>query len=142
MEGDNIRTGGGNTLVDLWVEGGVRELAISNEAVAAAVGAPRAAAMSDDERCEFVRTRLALVQSAARTALAEGDRDLVRITLKAACLVDPSLGSGGERRSDERRSDERRTGTAPGTKPSTGDRRRADRRRGERRGTTEADPPV
>lgn len=142
MEGDTIRGSGGNTLIDLWIDGAMRQIVITREAVAAAAGAERAAAMSEGERCDFIRTRMALVQAAARGAVAEGGRDLGRITLKAACLVDPSLGPGGERRRADRRVAGGRDKTAPGPVATDGERRRAERRRGERRGTTPFDPPV
>ena len=143
MEGDTIRTSGTATLIDLWVEGRMRQLVVTREAIAAALGTERAAAMSEAERCEFVRTRLPLIQDAARTAAREGGEGLTRIALAAACLVDPSLGAGGERRRSARRSGDRRKEIAPGKEPPFGERRRADRRRGgDRRGTLSSDAPA
>lgn len=143
MEGDTIRTSGTATLIDLWVEGKMRQLVVTREAIAAAVGAERAATMSEAERCEFVRTRLPLIQEAARTAAREGGEGLTRITLAAACLVEPSLGSGGERRSSARRSGDRRKAASSGRRLPFGDRRRTDRRRGaDRRGTLSPDAPA
>lgn len=143
MEGDTIRTSGTATLIDLWVEGQMRELVVTREAIAAAVGAERAAAMSEAERCEFVRTRLSLIQDAARTAAREGGEGLTRITLAAACLVDPSLGSGGERRRSARRATDRRKAAASAKDLPFGERRRTDRRRGgDRRGTLSPDAPA
>lgn len=142
MEGDTIRTSGTSTLVDLWVEGAMREIVITGEAIAAAAGAERSAAMDEQQRCEFVRARLGLVQMAARTAIEEAGGHVSRVTLKAACLVDPSLGSGGERRRSERRGNERRKPAGAAASPKSGERRRSDRRRGDRRGTHPANAPV
>lgn len=142
MEGDTIRSSGGHTLIDLWIDGAMREIVITREAIAAAAGADRAAAMGDEDRCDFIRTRMALVLSAARTAVAGGGRDLHRVMLKAACLVDPSLGADGERRRAERRGNERRRASATAPARSGGERRRAERRRNERRGTNSLDAPV
>lgn len=142
MEGDKIRTSGTSTLVDIWVEGRMREILITFEALAAAAGAERAAAMSEDQRCEFVRSRLGAVQGAARTAIAEGGGEQGRITLKAACLVDPSLGSGGERRRADRRNADRRDLASLAGKLPAGERRRRDRRRGDRRGTLTTETPA
>ncbi len=67
MENDSIRASGNTTVVDIWIEGKMRAVAISNEAVGAFVGFERARGMTESDYCEFVRTHLPLVVSAAKS---------------------------------------------------------------------------
>ena len=130
MENDTIRSSGGNTLVDLWVEGGIRSICVSRAAIEGHLRlAPDAgAAMSDDDRCTFVRNNLVLIVAAARNRLRETGTASGRIVIDAG-----QLGARGERRKAERRTDDRRKGDRPQQIPSTGDRRRGPRRNAERR---------
>ena len=68
MESDSIRASGSDTLVDIWIDGKLRAISISQEAIGAFLGFDRVEGMSDDDRCEFVRTHLPLVISAAKTS--------------------------------------------------------------------------
>lgn len=130
MENDSIRASGSDTLVDMWIDGKLRALSVSHEAIGAYLGFERSAGMSDNERCEFVRTNLPLVVTAAKARLREAGpaADTVAIDVGHLPRAD---GLAGERRQGDRRKGERRKSQRPrGDQP---DRRRGDRRTGERR---------
>ena len=65
MENDSIRASGANTLVDVWIDGKLRGISVSRGAIEAFLGLShdKAAAMSDDERCDFVRKHWQLTSS-------------------------------------------------------------------------------
>ena len=128
MENDSIRASGTNTLIDLWLGGRMRSICISQEAIGAIVGFDQMTAMSDKERCEFVRTNLPLVMAAAQERLA-ADAECDSISIDAGQLPRPD-GRAGERRAGDRRKSERRKAERPSGLP---DRRRGDRRLSERR---------
>jgi hypothetical protein len=130
MENDSIRSSGTDTLIELWIDGKLRAICISQEAIGAFVGFTEMTAMGDKERCEFVRTNLPLVIAAAKTRLKD-DPDAETITLDAGQLPRPD-GRQGERRQGDRRKSERRK-TAREPDPTRPDRRRGDRRTGDRR---------
>lgn len=134
MENDSIRASGGNTLVDVWIEGKLRGISVSRAAIEMFLGlpAPRAEAMSEDDRCEFVRTHLALVLTAAKAQLREGNPAAETIAIEGGQLGGESGGQFGDRRKGERRKTDRRKAKSPEV-PRTGDRRRTDRRTAERR---------
>ena|SRR3954468_2884827 len=111
MENDSIRSSGENTLVSIWVEGKLRGIVVSREAIEAFLRLPRdrAQAMTEDDRREFVRTHLGLVTAAAKNQL----------------LADPAadtvtIGPGQLGGQQSARADDRREG---------GDRRKGDRRK-------------
>ena len=131
MENDSIRASGTNTLVDIWIDGKLRAISVSPEAIGAFLGFDRAAEMSDDDRCEFVRKRLPLIVSAAKARLVETNPVAESVTLESGHLPRPD-GRVGDRRKGERRKDERRKAQRPKGLP---ERRRGDRRGGERRRT-------
>ena len=135
MENDTIRSSGGNTLVDLWVEGKVRAICVSRGAIAAHMGIPgeRVSALSDDECCDFVRTRLALVMAAAKDRLRQTGPATSNVVIEAGHLGPPGVG---DRRRTERRKSDRRKADQPHKVPVVGDRRRAQRRSADRRGGT------
>ena len=130
MENDSIRASGTNTLIDLWLNGRMRSICVSQEAIGAIVGFDQMSAMSDKERCEFVRANLPLVIGAAQERLAD-DAESDSISIDAGELPRPD-GRAGERRAGDRRTSERRKAERPSGLP---DRRRSDRRTGERRKT-------
>jgi hypothetical protein len=132
MENDTIRSSGGNTLVDLWVEGKVRGICVSRGAIAQHMGIPieRANALSDEECCEFVRTRLALVMAAAKDRLRQTGPNNSNVVIDLGHL---GATGAGDRRRTERRKSERRKADQPHKVPVTGDRRRGDRRKADRR---------
>jgi hypothetical protein len=129
MENDAIRASGSDTLVDMWIEGKVRGICVSQDAIGAFLGFDRVASMSDRDRCDFVRTHLPLVVTAAKARIdKEPEAETVTIELGELPRAD---GGGGDRRKDDRRVVQRRKVARPiGAKP---DRRRADRRTRERR---------
>jgi hypothetical protein len=131
MENDTIRSSGNNTLIDLWVDGKMRSIVVTRGAIDARLGllSDQAAAMSDEGRCEFVRTNLAGIMKAAKDRLREIPPDSEKIVIDTGDL---GLASGG--RSGERRKSDRREAHRPEAIPAGGDRRRGQRRRGDRRG--------
>jgi hypothetical protein len=130
MENDSIRASGGDTLIDLWINGKLRSICVSQEAIGAFVGFSEASAMSEKERCEFVRTNLPLVIAAAKTRLRDSPA-ADSVTIDAGHLPRPD-GRVGDRRKSDRRRAERRQGERVDD-PAKPDRRRSDRRTGERR---------
>jgi hypothetical protein len=135
MENDSIRSSGTDTLIELWIDGKLRAISISQEAIGAFVGFTEMTAMTDKDRCEFVRTNLPLVIAAAKMRLKD-DPDAETVTLDAGQLPRPD-GRKGERRNGDRRKAERRK-TAREPDPTRPNRRRSDRRAGERRRSTKA----
>jgi hypothetical protein len=130
MENDSIRASGSNTLVDIWIEGKMRSLCVSQQAIGAFIGFDEAREMTDRDRCDFVRTNLALVVAAARTRLRDTDVTADDVILDVGQLPRPD-GASGERRKAERRKAERRKSDRP--RPGAPERRRGNRRQGERR---------
>ena len=133
MENDSIRASGTDTLVDIWIDGKMRSISISLEAIGAYLDFEQVARMSEDERCGFVKNNLALVVSGAKIRLRDGDPTASTIVIDAGHLARPD-GKATDRRKTERRKTDRRKAKVPlGGQP---DRRRVDRRRGERRTRT------
>jgi len=130
MENDSIRASGTDMLVDIWIEGKMRSICISQEALGAYLEFDRVAQMSDDERCEVVRTNLTTVLTAAKQRLRDGDPTAQTILIDAGHLPRPDGKSTDRRMSDRRKTDRRKISRPLGTSP---ERRRTDRRTGERR---------
>ena len=130
MENDSIRASGTDTLVDIWIEGKIRAICITQEAIGAYLDFDRVARMDDDERCDFVKNNLALILTAAKARLSEGDPTAGSITIDAGNLPRPDGKATDRRKGDRRKGDRRKTTQALGDKP---ERRRTDRRGGERR---------
>ena len=130
MENDSIRSVGNDTLVDIWIEGKMRALCVSQEAIGAFLGFERAGGMSDLDRREFVRTHLPLIISAAKSRLAEVGADVDAVTIDVGQLPRGD-GQSGERRLRDRRKTERRQMKLP--RPGQPERRKGDRRQGDRR---------
>ena len=130
MENDSIRASGTDTLVDIWIDGKMRSISISLEAIGAYLDFDRVAQMSDDERCEVIKNNLAVVLKAAKARLREGDPTIHSIALDAGHLPRPDGKATDRRRSDRRKSDRRKVARPLGTQP---ERRRTDRRTAERR---------
>lgn len=130
MENDSIRASGGKTLVDIWIDGKMRSICVSKEAIGAYIGFDRMSGMSGDDRCEFVRTHLPLVVTAAKARLRDTDPDAEAVVVESGQLPRRD-GQSGDRRQKERRKGERRKVALPkGDRP---ERRRSDRRQGPRR---------
>jgi hypothetical protein len=132
MENDSIRASGTNTVVDIWIDGKLRAICVSREAISAFLGFEQAAEMSDDHRCEFVRTHLPLVVTAAKARLHDTNPGAATVIIDVGQLP-RSDGRAGDRRKDERRKEERRKTDRPKEDPPHQDRRRGDRRSGQRR---------
>jgi hypothetical protein len=130
MENDSIRPSGSNTLVDLWIDGKLRSICVSQEAIGAFVGFDQAGRMGDRDRCEFVRSHLGLIVTAAKARLVEVGPTADGVVIDCGQLERPD-GHSGDRRKGERRSDERRKSARP--KATATERRRRERRQGERR---------
>jgi hypothetical protein len=124
MENDSVRTSGENTLIDVWIAGKMRSIAVSREAIAGFLQLPpdRAAALSDEDRREFVRTHLSLVVSEANHRLRDTDRDADAIMIEAAPAGRRASPRGDDRRHGDRRKGERRKANLG--PPPSGERRR------------------
>ena len=120
MENDTIRVNGSKTLVDIWVDGKVRAISVSREAIEAFVGTEPGATMTEDDRCEFVRTHLQLVISAAKTKLSETNPAADSVSVEGDQLRNADSARAKERRKGERRKS---------SKPVLVERRRGDRRK-------------
>lgn len=128
MENDSVRTSGANTLVDMWIEGKLRSISISREAIDDFLRLPPdpAAAISDHDRREFVRTHLTLVMTAAADRLrnTEPGADTVRIDVGqlGGQMTGQDGGPTSDRRQvDRRKGDRRKANLGP---PRSGERRR------------------
>lgn len=124
MESDSIRPSGSNTLVEIWVNGKVRAITITKQAIDAFLGQAATKDLSEEQRCEFVRTNLPLVVTATKARLREAAEDIETVTIEAGHL-------GG--RAAERRKGERRKVKLPKESLVQGERRKGDRRKGDRR---------
>jgi hypothetical protein len=130
MENDSIRSSGNNTLVDIWIDGKIRGICVSKDAIGAYLGFDRAAGMSSDDRCEFVRTHLPLVVSAAKARLRDLDSATEMILIEGGQLPRHDGQTGDRRKGDRRKGERRKVALPRGDRP---ERRRSDRRQGPRR---------
>lgn len=112
MESDSVRSSGEFTVVDMWVEGKLRCISVSREAIEGFLRLPpdRAAAMTDDNRREFVRMNLGQIVEAAKAHLHGMDPGADNIVIgavqgsaPAACEPGGDRRRGGDRRQGERR---------------------------------------
>jgi hypothetical protein len=108
MESDSVRAMGDSVLVDLWIEGKFRAITVSRQAIEAylQLGASDAAAMSENDRREFVRTHLSLIVNAANARLREepGAERIAIDQLGGAAPRPPGeRRNGGDRRKGDRR---------------------------------------
>ena len=130
MENDSIRASGTSTLVDIWIDGKMRGICVTQEAIGAYLDFDRASRMSDDERCEFVKNNLSVVLKAARARLRETSPTANSVVIDAGHLPRPDGKNTDRRRGDRRKADRRKVKRPLGEQP---ERRRSDRRHGERR---------
>jgi hypothetical protein len=133
MENDSIRASGSETLVDIWINGKLRAICVTREAIDTYLGFARASGMADDDRCEFVRTHLPLVVTAAKASLRDGNPGADAVMIDGEQLGGPGSGRTGDRRRTERRKVERRKVSKPKDQLPLGERRRGDRRKTDRR---------
>jgi hypothetical protein len=127
VENDLIRASGSNTLIDIWVEGRLRAICVTREAIEGFLGARTPATMSEDDRCEFVRTHLPQVVAAVHMSL-RGNPAATTV------IIGPGQLTGGvDRRKGERRASDRRKADNAAESLPHGERRRGQRRNGDRR---------
>jgi len=133
VENDSIRSSGEFTLVEVWIDGKLRDISVGRDAIGGFLQLPpdRAAAISDDDCREFVRTRLAFVVAAARERLRSSDPNADVIAITADQMRVHEKPGFVDRRKDDRRKADRRKSS--GTSGLVGDRRQNDRRKGDRR---------
>jgi hypothetical protein len=128
MENDSVRTSGDVTLVDMWIDGKLRAISLSRDAIGAFLRLPpdRAGSLTEDERREFVRTHLSQVVTAAKNALRDGDPHADTVMIDPGQFggraSSPAIARDGERRAgDRRKGDRRKVNIGP---PPGGERRR------------------
>jgi hypothetical protein len=132
MDNDAVRTSGDQTLVDMWNEGKSRTVSISRAAIEAhlQLNPDRAAAMTDDDRREFVRGNLKLLATAASEIVQSGDRDATTVDIDVGQFTGnapaaPTSAATDRRQGDRRKGgDRRKVNLGP---PPSGERRRGDR---------------
>jgi hypothetical protein len=128
MEKDSVRTSGDITLVEMWIGGRLRDVCVSRAAIETCLrlSPTAAAAMTDEDRREFVRTHLAEISAAAAVRLRELGPTAPALTIEAGQLAGGDR-LGGDRPDRERRRGDRRKGErrimnlGP---PASGERRR------------------
>src|SRR5690349_2749140 len=112
MESDSVRSAGEFTVVDMWVEGKLRCISVSRDAIEGflRLAPDRAAALTDEERREFVRTHLGQIVAAAKTQLESIDPASDSIVIGAVQGTGSASEAGGDRRrgSDRRKGDRRK----------------------------------
>jgi hypothetical protein len=131
MENDSIRASGSDTLVDIWINGKLRAICVTSPAIDAHLGFDQTSRMTDDDRCEFVRTNLPLVVSAVRAKLRNVGPGADSVVIDAGELVGGART--GDRRTGERRNGDRRKTSKPKESLPHGERRRVNRRKSDRR---------
>jgi hypothetical protein len=114
MESDSVRSAGEFTVVDMWVEGKLRCVSVSRDAIDGflRLSPERAAALTDEDRREFVRTHLGQVVAAAKTQLQSIDPTSDSIVI-GAVQAPAGEASGDRRRGGERRKGDRRKVNRP-----------------------------
>lgn len=135
MENDTIRGSGPNTLVDVWIDGKMRAVCVSRGAIEAYLGLrpDQASAMTEQDRCEFVRTHLAPIIKAAAGRLKETNSASDTVLIDTAQLAPYAAGRGLDRRKTDRRKGDRRKQNRPESALPHPDRRRGERRTSNRR---------
>ena len=116
MESDSVRSSGEFTVVDMWVEGKLRCVSVSREAIEGYLRLPpdRAAALTDEDRREFVRMNLGQIVAAAKAQLETIDPTADNIVIgNAQGAAAPSERSGDRRHGGDRRKGERRKVNQP-----------------------------
>ena len=130
MENDSIRSSGTNTLVDIWVDGKVRAICVSQAAIGAFLGFDEASNLSERDRCEFVRNHLPLLVTAAKNRLGNSDVTSDTVTIDVGDLPRADGRTGDRRKTNRRKTERRKTNQPRGNQP---ERRKSDRRQRERR---------
>lgn len=124
-------------MIDIWVKGKLRAICVTRAAIETFLGADAPHEMSDEARCDFVRTHLPQVVAAAKDWLRNSEPGADTVVIDAGLL-----GGAGERLTPDRRVSERRKGVRlPADKLRHGERRRGERRASERRRPPGKIPP-
>jgi hypothetical protein len=117
MENDSVRTTGETTLVDMWIDGKLRSVAVTRSAIESALQLPSSEAgrLGEDERSEFVRTHLTLVHKAALERLRHSDAagDVIRIEAGQLGTGRVTSTSADRRTSDRRKGERRKANLGP-----------------------------
>ena len=116
MESDSVRSTGEFTVVDMWVEGKLRCISVSRDAIDGfqRLSPERAAALTDEDRREFVRTHLGQIVAAAKTQLQSMDPTADSIVIGNVQAGGSAPEAGGDRRrGSERRKGDRRKVNRP-----------------------------
>jgi hypothetical protein len=109
LENDSVRTTGETTLVDMWIAGKLRSVAVTRAAIESFLQVPSDGRLGEDERSEFVRTHLTVVHKAAADCLRSSNAATDTIRIEAGQLGTGRVTStGGDRRTGDRRKGERR----------------------------------
>ena len=109
MENDSVRTTGDSTLVDMWIDGKLRSVAVTRGAIEAFLRVPSDRRLGEDERSEFVRTHLTVVHKAAVDCLRNSNAATDAIRIEAGQLGTGRVtSSNADRRTGDRRKGERR----------------------------------
>ena len=136
MENDSIRASGSSTLVDIWINGKLRAICVTRDAIDGYLH-PDPPLPTESARCEFVRTHLREVVAAAKASLRDASPSADSVVVERAHLIKP--GGAGERRRGDRRKGDRRKTVTPAEALPHGERRRAERRKTQRRGRPKSD---
>jgi hypothetical protein len=130
MESDSVRSSGEFTVVDMWVEGKLRCVSVSRDAIEGflRLTPDHAAALTDDDRREFVRTHLGQIVAAAKAVLQSTNPASDNIIIGSAPAGAPPReeAAGDRRRGSDRRKGDRRKTNRPVARErrSGGDRRK------------------
>jgi hypothetical protein len=109
MENDSVRTTGETTVVDMWIDGKLRSVAVTRGAIETFLQLPSDRRLGEDERSEFVRTHLTVVHKAAVECLRSSNAATDTIRIEAGQLGTGRVtSSGADRRTGDRRKGERR----------------------------------
>jgi hypothetical protein len=127
VENDSIRASGANTLVDIWVEGKLRAICVTREAIDVFTGFD-GSAHDEQSRCEFVRTHLPEIVTGVKERLRNGNAAAETIIIDSG-----QIAAGADARSGDRRKGERRNAVESAAALPNGERRRSERRKSGRR---------
>jgi hypothetical protein len=114
MESDSVRSTGEFTVVDMWVDGKLRCVSVTRDAIEGflRLSPERAAALTDEDRRDFVRTHLGEIVAAAKSQLQSMDPTADNIVIGTVQNSAPSAeASGDRRRGGDRRKGDRRKST-------------------------------
>ena len=111
MENDSVRTTGETTLVDMWIDGNLRSVAVTRASIESflQLQPSDAGRLGEDERSEFVRTHLTLVHKAAVDQLRHSNAATDTLRIEAGQLgTGRATSANADRRTGDRRKGERR----------------------------------